>query len=206
MKNFFIGVVVGAVSLVYVLGNIVQYQDAKWGREQLDRVEEPAMVLPQHMPVVYAPAVSEPEPTVSNIAMVDRAAAAILKKDGPAAAREFRDAIEVNIRPALQEDLAPIVAAIRHSENGAAGKEYGVLGPGVRRDMERRGATYRPQAGWCAATVQKTFDRWVEAGKPGTFIEYLGNRYCPVGAENDPTGLNGNWQRNVSKWDATIRG
>lgn len=143
---------------------------------------------------------------VTTATAVDRAAAAILKKDGPDAARDFRDAIEVNIRPALQEELAPVVAAIRHSENGAAGKEYGVLGEGVERDMKRKGATYRPQAGWAAATVQKTFDRWVEAGKPGTFIEYLGNRYCPVGAENDPTGLNVNWQRNVSKWDATIRG
>ena len=146
------------------------------------------------------------ESTVVTSSNLDLAAAAILKKDGPAAARDFRDAIEVNIRPALQEELAPVVAAIRHSENGAAGKEYGVLGEGVKRDMKRKGATYRPQAGWAAATVQKTFDRWVEAGKPGTFIEYLGNRYCPVGAENDPTGLNVNWQRNVSKWDATIRG
>lgn len=205
MKNFFIGVVVGAVSLVYVLGSIAQHQDAKWQSGQLDRVEEPAMVLPAHTPVVYAPAVSEPEPAVSS-SNLDLAAAAILKKDGPVAAAEFRDAIEVNIRPDMREDLAPIVAAIRHAENGAAGKEYGVLGPGVRRDMERRGATYRPQAGWCAATVQKTFDRWVKAGEPGMFIEYLGNRYCPVGAANDPTGLNANWQRNVKTWYGIILG
>jgi hypothetical protein len=29
------------------------------------------------------------------------------------------------------------------------------------------------------------------------FIEFLGNRYCPVGADNDPTNLNVNWVKNV---------
>lgn len=31
----------------------------------------------------------------------------------------------------------------------------------------------------------------------GDFIVFLGNRYCPVGAKNDPRGLNKNWVRNV---------
>ena len=29
------------------------------------------------------------------------------------------------------------------------------------------------------------------------FITFLGSRYCPVGAKNDPTGLNKNWVKNV---------
>jgi len=32
------------------------------------------------------------------------------------------------------------------------------------------------------------------------FIDFLGNRYCPVGANNDPTGLNKNWKQNVRFW------
>jgi hypothetical protein len=31
----------------------------------------------------------------------------------------------------------------------------------------------------------------------GDFIAFLGSRYCPVGASNDPRGLNKNWVRNV---------
>lgn len=31
----------------------------------------------------------------------------------------------------------------------------------------------------------------------GDFIEFLGSRYCPVGAENDPDGLNKYWVKNV---------
>ena len=31
----------------------------------------------------------------------------------------------------------------------------------------------------------------------GDFVSFLGSRYCPVGAKNDPTGLNKNWIGNV---------
>lgn len=115
---------------------------------------------------------------------------AILEKDGKACADAFQDAIEVNIRPECRDMLAPIVAAIRYAENGGKGKEYGILHPRVK-------PTYRSQAGWCAATVQKNYDRWVKAGSKGEFIVFLGNRYCPVGAENDPNGLNKHWIKNV---------
>ena len=33
--------------------------------------------------------------------------------------------------------------------------------------------------------------------KQGDFIVFLGARYCPVGAANDPRGLNKNWVNNV---------
>ena len=117
---------------------------------------------------------------------------AIRAKDGQAHAASFVDAIKVNIRPELRSKLAPMVAAIRFAENGGKGREYGILHPRVK-------PTYRSQAGWCAATVQKNFDRWTKAGKKGDFITFLGNRYCPVGAENDPTGLNKHWIKNVRK-------
>lgn len=32
------------------------------------------------------------------------------------------------------------------------------------------------------------------------FIKFLGSRYCPVGAKNDPRGLNKNWIRNTTKF------
>lgn len=119
-----------------------------------------------------------------------RAVSLISKKDGPKAAAQFADAVRENIRPVLREDLGLIVAAIRHAENGGKGREYGILHPRVK-------PTYRSQAGWCAATVQKNWDRWAKAGHPGNFIDFLGNRYCPVGAKNDPKGLNKHWIKNV---------
>jgi hypothetical protein len=36
--------------------------------------------------------------------------------------------------------------------------------------------------------------------KGGDFIRFLQKRYCPVGAANDPRGLNKNWYSNVMKF------
>ena len=118
---------------------------------------------------------------------------AILSKDGESSAESFLEAVEENVRPELHSKLAPIVAAIRYAENGGKGREYGILHPKVK-------PTYRSQAGWCAATVQKNYDRWTKAGSKGEFIVFLGNRYCPVGADNDPHGLNKHWIGNVTKF------
>lgn len=49
----------------------------------------------------------------------------------------------------------------------------------------------------CINTINSNYKRWVKAGKRGDFIEYLGRTYCPIGAKNDPTGLNKNWVKNV---------
>ena len=90
--------------------------------------------------------------------------------------------------------LTPVVYAIRRAENGRAGREFGILHP---RAIDTNLDT---QAGWCAATVYK---EWCRQGKPtnmGTFIPLLGKRYCPVGADNDPSGLNKNWVKNATKF------
>ena len=129
--------------------------------------------------------------TASLLAPCDAAYEAISAKDGKVCADAFQDAVQVNIRPELRDELAPIVAAIRYAENGGKGKEYGILHPRVK-------PTYRSQAGWCAATVQKNYDLWTNAGKPGRFIVYLGKKYCPVGADNDPDNLNRHWIKNVT--------
>ncbi len=119
---------------------------------------------------------------------------AILQKDGIRCSQLFDQAIRANIRPEMRKELAPIVAAIRYAENRRPGLEYGCLS----KYAKDRG--YRRQAGECACTVQKNYDRWVKAGKHGKFIHFLGRVYCPVGAENDPQGLNVHWIRNVTKF------
>lgn len=131
-------------------------------------------------------------------ALGDGARDAILKKDGKAHAAQYDDALVVNIRKDLRAKLGPIVAAIRHQENGRAGREYGVLHP------RALGKSYRTQAGWCAATVQKHWDRYLKAGGKSSdtkaFIVSLGKRYCPVGADNDPNDLNKHWIPKVTEF------
>jgi hypothetical protein len=128
-----------------------------------------------------------------------RAADAVELKDGKPSAALFEDAIRVNIPKAHRVHLAPIVAAIRYAENGRAGREYGCL------SKYAKDKGYRKQAGECAFTVWRTYERWIKAGKPGGFIQYLGNRYCPIGAGNDPGGLNKHWVRNVTHYYRKFR-
>jgi hypothetical protein len=88
-----------------------------------------------------------------------------------------------------------ILLAIRKAENGGEGKQFGIMNPKAN-DLDS-------QAGWCAATIMKNRERY-EAIPDKTdnhsFIEFLGSRYCPVGASNDPDGLNVNWIGNVRHW------
>ena len=46
----------------------------------------------------------------------------------------------------------------------------------------------------CINTIKHAKRDW--NGK-GDFIVFLGSRYCPIGAKNDPKGLNKNWVKNV---------
>ena len=126
-------------------------------------------------------------------ALAETPTQAIASKDGKACAVLFDDAVRVNIRPELRTKLAPYVAAIRYAENGRAGREYGILHPRVD-------PTYRSQAGWCAATVQKNYDRWVKAGRKGEFVTFLGGRYCPLDDPRDKDKLNRHWIPNVKKF------
>lgn len=61
----------------------------------------------------------------------------------------------------------------------------------------------------CINTINSALKRWRTQGLKGDyrmFIAFLGSSYCPVGASNDPTGLNKHWVVNVIKiYDAKIK-
>ena len=95
-----------------------------------------------------------------------------------------------------------VLFSIRKSENGAAGKEFGVLHPKAGKQAgDTPEQTLRRQAGWSAATIMKNRTRHADDTKSGktkdNFITYLGNRYAPKGVANDPNNLNKNWITNV---------
>lgn len=125
---------------------------------------------------------------------------AIQGKDGAKHARDFRAAVVANVRPECRKELEPIIAAIRFAENGRAGLEFGCL------SRYAKNTTYRKQAGEAACTVQKNYDRWKRAGGKGEFVVFLGARYCPVGADNDPQGLNKHWVKNVTHHNKRLGG
>lgn len=56
----------------------------------------------------------------------------------------------------------------------------------------------------CINTILHKYRDWAKLtqqhGLKQGFLWYLGNHYSPVGALNDPTGLNIHWQVNVLYW------
>jgi len=51
----------------------------------------------------------------------------------------------------------------------------------------------------CFNTVRNNRKRYADYGHKtyDTYLEFLASRYCPIGADNDPKGLNKNWLKNV---------
>ena len=50
----------------------------------------------------------------------------------------------------------------------------------------------------CINTIRHRHALWLKTGQKEGFIEYLSKTYAPIGASNDPTGLNKNWVKNVT--------
>ena len=51
----------------------------------------------------------------------------------------------------------------------------------------------------CLNTISNNRKRYADYGYKlyPTYLEFLASRYCPIGADNDPKGLNKNWLKNV---------
>ncbi len=102
---------------------------------------------------------------------------------------------------------ARLLAAIRKAENGGPGREFGILSVPA--------PTYQSQAEVAAHTIQNNIIRYQdETGVSATggngrltnaFIAYLGAKYAPIGAGNDPSGVNANWVGNVETYYGRIQ-
>jgi hypothetical protein len=91
-----------------------------------------------------------------------------------------------------------LVDAIYKIEGGTKTKHpYGIKSIPIKGNTEAEKLAYARKICW--NTVQNTHDRWLKAEKPIPFDIYLRNRYCPIGAKNDPKGLNDNWLKNLRK-------
>ena len=85
-------------------------------------------------------------------------------------------------------DFQKIVEAIRKAENSKK-YPYGIRSVRCTSDTSCRQQSER--------TVRNTYQRWLNAGRPGYFLSFLAARYAPIGAENDPKNLNAHWLKNV---------
>lgn len=82
-----------------------------------------------------------------------------------------------------------IANAIYKLEGGTRAKvPYGILSVPVRDEAHARRI--------CLNTIRNNRIRWIKAGQPGAFLDYLADRYCPRSA--DPIG-NKNWKANIKR-------
>ena len=81
-----------------------------------------------------------------------------------------------------------IVNAIRKAEGNP---NYGIVSVKCSTSAECRKI--------CFNTVKNNRKRFADYGHKNhaDFISFLASRYCPIGAENDPKGLNRHWEKNV---------
>jgi hypothetical protein len=84
-----------------------------------------------------------------------------------------------------------LLYAIYKAENGKPGIEMGILARQAQRYKGNHAKSLRLQAQWAAGTIKKRFTGDLEA---------FAARYCPVGASNDPKGLNKHWLKNVKHY------
>jgi len=91
----------------------------------------------------------------------------------------------------MEDYFNQVVDAIYIAEGGErARKAFGILSVDCNGYAECRRVCYN--------TVRNNYKRYIQAGRKGDFIVFLGSKYCPVGASNDPLGLNKNWISNVN--------
>ena len=89
---------------------------------------------------------------------------------------------------ASQINVDKLADAIYIAEGGAkTNHAYGILA--------KYKVTTPRQA--CINTINSALKRFKKQDKETDFIKFLGKTYCPIGAKNDPTGLNKNWVKNV---------
>ena len=50
----------------------------------------------------------------------------------------------------------------------------------------------------CLNTVRNNVKRWQKTDLSKDFLSFLARAYAPIGASNDPSGLNRNWLKNVT--------
>ena len=86
-------------------------------------------------------------------------------------------------------DSSRLADAIYLAEGGDISKPYGIL-----KDYCKKGDPNGQCRKGCIQTINKRLRMWDGSGD---FVEYLSKSYCPIGAKNDPNGLNKNWVKNV---------
>jgi hypothetical protein len=120
---------------------------------------------------------------------------------------EYSTILNAAKRNGIQEtdhDKLAMLFAIRKTENGRHGKQFGVLHTrAYAKPGENEQQSLDRQAGWASHILNKREGEWnsmssKDQGQYQGFHHYLQSKYAPHEASNDPRGLNKNWLGNFT--------
>jgi hypothetical protein len=190
--------------------------------QALDRTSAPGPAKtgapPPPVPAAAPPTPARDEtPSGTAPGAIARAATAYTSSMPPSLASAFAAPTSpVDERRAIQRAAAragvdpAFLQALRRTENGGPGREFGVLSVPA--------PTYEDQVRVAAETVKRNVERFEGGGGRAVdaasgrytpeFVAFFSRRYAPVGAANDPSGLNRHHARNLLRLytDAVARG
>ena len=169
--------------------------------QALERKATPpaAAATPPPLPPASTPATTSTDPvtTPTSTAMAQASAAYASTTPTRISGDDERRIIE---RTAEHAGIDPdFLHALRRAENGGPGREFGVLSVPA--------PTYQDQARVAAESIRRSAARFTDRGGQvidaatgrytPEFVAFFSNRYAPVGAANDPRGLNRHHARNL---------
>ena len=97
---------------------------------------------------------------------------------------------EAAVSKVVCPDVPKLVEAIGKAENSRR-YPYGIIA--------KRRLTVAEARRWCENTVRRRLAEWHRAGRPGHPVDWIARTYAPLGASNDPRGLNRHWANNVKR-------
>ena len=99
----------------------------------------------------------------------------------------FQVRAETLIKTYTYEQLSKAI----YLAEGGKGYDYGIKSVNYKDEAEAKRI--------CINTIRNNVKRYKDYGykKHPNYLEFLASRYCPIGAKNDPGGLNKNWLKNV---------
>jgi hypothetical protein len=124
---------------------------------------------------------------------------------------EISDIIKHSKRIGIEPEM---LMALRMTENGSDRVAYGILPQGKAKQSYECDKGYKIDgrffqysgevekqmcwAGWTIKRRQSEFNSMQSSQKSKylDFIDYLGDRYAPIGVKNDPNNHNKNWEKN----------
>jgi hypothetical protein len=164
------------------------------------------------------PKASAPPPTpATSKAPIPASTPPSASVNAPSPESETSGEAKAAVGSASEEDLIRAAAsqaaidprflhALRRAENGGPGREFGVLSVPA--------PTYQDQARLAAQSIRRSVERFDAQGRsaidPVTgryteeFIKFFSSRYAPIGAGNDPAGLNRFHARNLIRLYAQL--